>query len=137
MRLSSWCRAGYLAAGVLMAVSLSGCDYWPPALQAQIEQLKMDVQSVTAEKAQLQNQVAEATRAKEELEARVEELTRVNRERAGAIAGLENRLAAEQQKVAKLTRAGSAKSAAKAPAKAPAKPAAKKKPAKTTKGKRA
>lgn len=136
MRLSSLCRAGYLAACVLVAASLSGCDYWPPALQAQIEQLRMDVQSVAAEKAQLQNQVTAATRAKEELEIRVEDLTRLNRERASAIAGLENRLAAEQQKVAKLTRGGSTKGVAKSPAKASTKPAAKKKPSKTTKAKR-
>ncbi len=130
MRRFSLSRAGFLAAGLLVAVSLSGCDYWPPALQAQIEQLKMDVQNVQSEKAQLQNQLSAATKAREELEARVEELTRVNRERTATITGLEHNLAAEREKVAKLTRHGSAKTSVKAPAKTPTKPAAKKKTAK-------
>lgn len=130
MRSLSFCRVGYLAVGMLLAMSLGGCDYWPPALQAQIEQLRMDVQNAQAEKVQLQNQLTAATRAREELEARVEELTRLNRERTAAMAGLEHRLEAEQQKVAKLTRGGSAKSAAKTHAKASAKPASKHKSAK-------
>lgn len=136
MILSSLSRAGCVAAGLLIAVSLSGCDYWPPALQAQIEQLRMDIQSVQAEKAQVQSQLTAATRAKEELEARVEEVNRVSRERATVIAGLERSLVAEREKVAKLTRGGSSKSAAKAPAKAPTNPASKKKTMKTTSGKR-
>lgn len=136
MILSSVSRSGCVATGLLIAVGLSGCDYWPPALQAQIEQLRMDVQSVQAEKAQIQSQLTAATRAKEELEARVEEVNRVSRERATAIVGLERSLAAEREKVAKLTRGGSSKSAAKAPAKSPTKPPTKKKTTKTTSGQR-
>ena len=42
------------AAGLVIAVAmtLSGCDYWPPALQTQIEQLRSELQAVTMEKAQ-------------------------------------------------------------------------------------
>jgi outer membrane murein-binding lipoprotein Lpp len=47
-----------VAAIMMVSVGLSGCDYWPPALQTQIEQLRSELQSVTAEKAQLQNQYA-------------------------------------------------------------------------------
>ena len=46
-----------VAAITLVSVGLSGCDYWPPALQTQIEQLRSELQSVTMEKAQLQNQL--------------------------------------------------------------------------------
>ena len=43
--------------GIVMAAMLSGCDYWPPALQTQIEQLRSELQTVTTEKAQLQTQM--------------------------------------------------------------------------------
>ena len=39
--------------GALMTLSMtvSGCDYWPPALQAQIEQLQQEAQLATADRA--------------------------------------------------------------------------------------
>lgn len=114
-----------LAAG--MAVALTGCDYWPPALQAQIEQLKAEVQTAAAEQASLDNQLKEAVKAKEDLQARLDELSRLNRELAGNIATLKQALDAERDKVAKLGKSGS-KAASKAAAK-PAPAPAKKKPA--------
>ena len=36
-----------VAAITLVSVGLSGCDYWPPALQTQIEQLRSELQSAT------------------------------------------------------------------------------------------
>ena len=36
---------------------LAGCDFWPPALQAQIEQLHSEAQQAAADKALLQNQL--------------------------------------------------------------------------------
>ena len=52
-------RRGGRAVGLViaMAAMLSGCDYWPPALQTQIEQLRSELQTVTMEKAQLQTQL--------------------------------------------------------------------------------
>lgn len=114
-----------LAAG--MAVALSGCDYWPPALQAQIEQLKAEVQTAAAERANLDNQLKEAVKAKEELQARLDELARLNRELAGNVANLKQMLDAEREKAAKMGKTG-AKAAPKAAAK-PAPAPAKKKPA--------
>ena len=98
-----------LACSTLMAVALTGCDYWPPALQAQIEQLRTESQTAAADKALLQNQLNAANRAKEELQARVEDLTRVNKEKSGMIANIERSLAVERERAAKITRTNPAK----------------------------
>jgi len=92
-----------------MTIALTGCDYWPPALQAQIEQLRTESQTAAADKALLQNQLNAANRAKEELQARVEDLTRVNREKSGMIANLERSLTAERERASKLTKTNPAK----------------------------
>jgi type II secretory pathway component PulM len=104
-----------LMAGCAMGLvlTLAGCDYWPPALQAQIEQLRAELQKAQSERATLETQLNEATRAKNELQARVAELTRQNNDLASKTAALEQGLAAEREKVAKLTKA-TAKPAAKA-----------------------
>nr|MBI3611883.1 hypothetical protein [Nitrospirota bacterium] len=116
-----------LVLAVGMAMALTGCDYWPPALQAQIEQLKAEVQTAAAERANLDNQLKDALKAKEEIQARLDELSRLNRELAGNIANLKQALDAEREKVAKLGKSGT-KAAPKAAAK-PAPAPAKKKPA--------
>jgi chromosome segregation ATPase len=119
-----------LVVGLSCAAAVAGCDYWPPALQAQIEQLRTEVQNANMEKAQLQNQLSAAIRAKDDMQVQFDELTKTNREKAAQIANLEHAVATEREKVAKLTRG-------KAPAKAAMKPAhkspsAKKKPTKKT-----
>ena len=47
-------RLGMVLGSVVLAgtmgVGLSGCDYWPPALQAQIEQLRAEAQGFAAER---------------------------------------------------------------------------------------
>ncbi len=101
-----------------LSVMVSGCDYWPPALQAQIEQLRSEVQTLTVEKGQLQSQISELAKGKQDLQTQVDELNRVNREKTTAIAALQSQIDAMR---AKMTKAPAAKTAAKAPAKAPAK----------------
>lgn len=91
------------------AVGLSGCDYWPPALQEQIEQLRSEAQATEMERTRLQQELKEASTEREALQAKANELTRMNQELSGRIAVLEKNLAAEQAKVAKL--AGSTKRA--------------------------
>ena len=81
-------------AGVAALLMLTGCDFWPPALQAQIEQLHAEAQQAAADKALLQNQLNAANKAKEELQIRVEDLTRVNKEKSAMIANLEHTLSA-------------------------------------------
>lgn len=120
-----------LFGGLLLAttVTLSGCDYWPPALQAQIEQLRQEVQTVSGEKAQLQTQLTDLAKAKEDLQIQVDTLTRANQERANLIASLQTQVDDLREKAAKLMAPKAApKPAAKAPAaKTSSKPAAKKK----------
>jgi peptidoglycan hydrolase CwlO-like protein len=123
-----------VAAITLVSVGLSGCDYWPPALQTQIEQLRSELQTVTMEKTQLQNQFASFAKVKDDLQAQVDELSRANRDKSTMINGLQNSLAAAQERLAKSAKvgtpkAGAVKPSAKVRQKAPAK---KKSPAKAT-----
>jgi chromosome segregation ATPase len=103
-----------VAAAALMTVSvgLSGCDYWPPALQTQIEQLRTELQTVTAEKAQLQNQYASFAKVKEDLQAQVDDLSRANRDKSTMIASLQSSLTAAQERLAKLGKGQAPKAAA-------------------------
>ena len=116
----------------IVSVGLSGCDYWPPALQTQIEQLRSELQSVTLEKTQLQNQFASFAKVKDDLQAQVDDLSRANRDKSAMINGLQNSLAAAQERLAKSAKvatpkAGAGKPSAKVRQKASAK---KKAPAK-------
>jgi septal ring factor EnvC (AmiA/AmiB activator) len=120
------------AALVALSMIVSGCDYWPPALQAQIEQLQQEAQIATAERTKMIAQLNEENTIKQELQARVEDLTRTNRELIGRISALDQALNAERDKTSRLAKA----SAKAAPVKTAAKPApkktAKKKPAQRT-----
>jgi len=78
------------ACGLLL--SLAGCDYWPPALQAQIEQLRSETQTLAMEKAQLQGQVLDLSKAKQEYQSQVDELSRTNQEKTAMIMGLQKQL---------------------------------------------
>jgi outer membrane murein-binding lipoprotein Lpp len=100
------------AAVMIVSVGLSGCDYWPPALQTQIEQLRTELQTVTAEKAQLQNQYAAFAKVKEDLQAQVDDLSRANRDKSTMIASLQNSLTAAQERLAKSGKGPAPKAAA-------------------------
>ena len=102
----------------VMGMAGSGWDYWPPALQAQVEQLRSEVQTVNMEKAQLQNQINDLSKAKQDLQTQVDDLGRMNREKTGMISSLQNQVEALRVKAVKAM-------APKAPAKAVAKPTAK------------
>lgn len=116
-------RALATVAGLgFLLMGTAGCDYWPPALQAQIEQLRSENQTLSMEKAQLQSQLNELSKARQDLQAQVDDLSRMNREKTGMIASLQNQLDALR---AKAVKAMAPKARAKAPTKAPAKPAAK------------
>ena len=110
----------------LSAMSLSGCDYWPPALQTQIEQLQSELQAATAEKTQLQSQLASSMKMKDDLQVQVDDLSRANRDKSIMINNLQESLAAAQQRLVKSSKvatpkAGATKTSAKVTHKAPAK----------------
>jgi septal ring factor EnvC (AmiA/AmiB activator) len=114
-----------VAALAVVSVGLSGCDYWPPALQTQIEQLRSELQMVTMEKTQLQNQLASITKVKDDLQAQVDELSRASRDKSVMINSLQNSLTASQGRLAKSAKVAAPKavpvpSTAKVKPKAPA-----------------
>lgn len=134
--MAMWGQVGRLVGGGLalgLAVGIAGCDYWPPALQTQIEQLRSEVQTVTAEKTQLQNQVASLTKVKDDLQVQVDDLSRMNRDKTALINSLQNSVTALQERLAKsaktaAAKAGSTKTAVKPAAKTTQKAPVKKKP---------
>lgn len=101
-----------VAAITLFSVGLSGCDYWPPALQTQIEQLRSELQSVTMEKTQLQNQLASISKVKDDLQTQVDDLSRANRDKASMMNSLQNNLAASQERLAKSAKVATPKAGA-------------------------
>ena len=126
-------RASAAGLVIALAVILSGCDYWPPALQTQIEQLRSDLQAATMEKAQLQNQMSALAKVKDDLQIQVEDLSRANRDKSTLIASLQSSVTALQERVAKASKpAGPKVTATKTatkPAAKPTKASVKKKPA--------
>jgi len=120
------------AALVALSMIVSGCDYWPPALQAQIEQLQQEAQIATAERTKMIAQLNEENTIKQELQARVEDLTRTNRELIGRISALDQALNAERDKTSRLAKASAKPPPVKTAAKPAPKKTAKKKPAQRT-----
>ncbi|MBA5870497.1 MAG: hypothetical protein GDA68_10940 [Nitrospira sp. CR2.1] len=120
-------RRGVMGLCVLgfSSMLLTGCDFWPPALQAQIEQLHSEAQQAAADKALLQNQLNAANKAKEELQIRVEDLTRVNKEKSAMIANLEHTIAAARERAVKAAKSNMTKPATKSAAKKAVKPSSK------------
>jgi len=90
----------FVIAGMLVVLGLSGCDYWPPSLQAQIEHLRSEAQAAASERVALETRLAEVTKAKDELQARLEGLTRQNHELTAHVTELEKTLA-EREKALK------------------------------------
>jgi septal ring factor EnvC (AmiA/AmiB activator) len=116
---------GGRAIGLVIAMSamLAGCDYWPPALQTQIEQLRSELQTVTMEKAQLQTQTASLGKAKDDLQAQVDDLVRTNRDKSALIASLQSSVTSLQDRLVKSSKPATVKAASAKPA--PLKPAPK------------
>lgn len=108
-----------VVAGTLMLM-LTGCDYWPPALQAQIEQLKNEAKQATTERVALEEQLNTATKVRNDLQARVDELAKANDQLAARVSALELDLLAERKKHAQIA-AESKKSVASKTAKSGAK----------------
>lgn len=113
--------------GCSFALGLAGCDYWPPALQAEIEQLRAEAQTSAIEHSQLQAQVTDLSKAKQELEGQIDELSRINREKTGMLTSLQNQLDAARSRALKAMapKTSSHKSSVKPTMKATTRPASK------------
>ncbi len=111
-------RQGGRAVGlvIVMAAMLSGCDYWPPALQTQIEQLRSELQTVTMERAQLQTQMTSVMKAKDDLQAQVDDLVRTNRDKSAMIASLQSSVTSLQERLVKSSKPATVKAAGTKPA---------------------
>lgn len=112
--------------GIGLLLGVAGCDYWPPALQAQVEQLRSETQTLEIEKTQLQTQLSDLARAKQDLQAQIDDLSRMNREKTGMITSLQHQLDTLRAKAVKVI---APKPATKPTTKSAAKQRAKKKPA--------
>jgi len=112
-----------VALGLGCLVSMTGCDYWPPALQAQVEQLRSETQTLATEKAQLQVQINDLSNARRDLQSQLDEMSRVNREKTVMITSLQHQVDALRAKGAKavVSAKASVKPAAKSTAKQPVK----------------
>lgn len=119
-----------LAAAIVLVGGSAGCDYWPPALQTQIEQLRSEAQTAVAERAQLQNQLGGLTKVKDDLQAQVDDLMRANREKSSMINSLQNSLAVAQDRLAKQAKSAPAKASTAKTATKPSSKVAPKAPAK-------
>lgn len=122
--------AGFcVAAGIGLVVA--GCDYWPPALQTQIEQLRSELQAARAERTQLQDQLAALTKVKDDLQVQVDDLSRINRDKTSMINSLQSSLAAAQERLAKQAKSAPTKTPTKSSSKVAAKTPTKKKTTRT------
>ena len=65
--------------GVVL-ISISGCDYWPPALQGQIDELRADLNDALDERQRLDTENTEFQAQQASLKREVEEKARENKE---------------------------------------------------------
>lgn len=84
-----------LVVAVPLLTVFAGCDYWPPALQAQIEELRSMVEDAWDERDDLDRQRREADRRNKELTRHAATLAQRNHELEQRVAALEQALAAK------------------------------------------
>ena len=69
-------RLGCMVVAIGCVTLLSGCEWWPPALQERIAQQEEQVQNLEGEKIALQKKVTQATKTVGECNAQVEHATK-------------------------------------------------------------
>lgn len=79
---------------LLLPLSVSGCDYWPPALQSHIEALRAELNDVMDDRQRLDVEVVELRAAQAALQHDIDEKTREN-------AALQQRLTAFSQQLSR------------------------------------
>ena len=84
---------GLITIGLLIGLSLSGCDYWPPALHHDIEELRNDLNDALDERHRLTNDNAELRSMHESLRREAEKIGRENEELRNRLAKLTNQSA--------------------------------------------
>ena len=89
----------------LLPLSLAGCDYWPPALLTQLEQLRIHVQDLSDERAELEARLHQALISQEELQEQVQDLSRQNETLRHSITNLKQVQSQQRVKARQLAKA--------------------------------
>jgi peptidoglycan hydrolase CwlO-like protein len=92
--------AGMLAVVGCLA-ALSGCDWWPPALQQRIGQQEAQIQNMGKEKTALQSKVAELTKAVDDCKAQSAQVAKAQADLQAQVDQLKTALSAAEAKVKK------------------------------------
>ena len=87
-----------IAMGLATSIGLSGCDYWPPALHSQIEELRADLNDALDERQRLDIENSELRKLQASMQQEVEDKSHENDE-------LRSRLAAQTKEKEQLARA--------------------------------
>ena len=94
-----------ILAGIL-SLSLTGCEYWPPALLAQLEQLRIHLQDLADERAELEAQLRETAFDQEDMRAGMDNLQRENQQLRRQLASAErSRMAIHAKSTVRTARA--------------------------------
>jgi predicted nucleic acid-binding Zn-ribbon protein len=80
-------------------IVLSGCDWWPPALQQRIGELEANVQAAEAEKSALLKKVAEVSQAAEDCKAQSDQMAKAQVDLQARVDQLQAALADAQDKL--------------------------------------
>ncbi len=99
-------RMGGMVAAVGCLTVLSGCEWWPPALQQRIEQQEVQVQSLGMEQAALQAKMTQATKAVGECNTQVEQATKTQADLQTQVDQLKTALEEAEAKLVKKGKPG-------------------------------
>ncbi len=109
---------GLIILAAVMALGLTGCDYWPPALLAQLEQLRNHVQDISDERSRLETQLRESVLGKDDLQVKLQKLSDENQTLRDRIAHLEKKVASRKSTRAVASKSVSSKRIARTPSRA-------------------
>ena len=90
-------------------IGLSGCDWWPPALQQQIGELEAKVKAAEAEKSALLKKVTEVSQTAEDCRAQSDQMVKTQADLKARVDQLQVALADAQAKLKSTTRPVKAK----------------------------
>lgn len=80
-------------------IGLSGCDWWPPALQQQIGELDAKVKAAEAEKSAVLKKMADVSQAAEDCKAQSDQMVKTQADLKARVDQLQTALADAQAKL--------------------------------------
>lgn len=80
-------------------IGLSGCDWWPPALQQQIEELDAKVKAAEAEKSAVLKKMADVSQAAEDCRVKSDQMAKAQADLKARVDQLQTALADAQAKL--------------------------------------